>query len=249
MTTPATVVDPDGVERRFGAVEHFDPASRAYGIAEHLGLNIAAGLGDDPDDNLRSYRWPIGEPAPLVQLTTNECVAFAWTHDLIAEPVVTLDVGVDDAHRWFRQMQRIDGLPDRTAGTTLIAGAKTMKAAGHITGYRWAFSEPEAAAGVGWQGPAVLGLPWYEGMMRPTRTGFLEPTGRVVGRHAILAFGIDVAERDPARDFYYVINSYGPRWGKTGRAQIRRQVMARLLRERGECCIPIRPVPAAPVPA
>ncbi len=220
---------------RFGRFTEHDEASRAYGITQHIHDTYGADATRQP----RSYRWNPVDPCPLNQGQTTECVAFAWTHDLITPPVQVIDLTATTApayaHRLYREMRQTDRLPAGTQGTSVLAGAKVMKRHGHISAYRWAFTEPELAAGVAWQGPAIVGIPWTTGMMHPTRTGFLEPTGQDLGGHAILVFGVDVTD-----GHYYVMSSWGPRWGKNGRAKIRRATMAERLVRRGDACLPIR---------
>lgn len=228
--------DIDISQIRFGRRPEFDEHSRAYGIAERIG---AAAIRSP-----RTYQWPIPAPAPLDQGYTSECVAFTWTHELIAAPIDATGLGAADAHRWYRRMQRIDGIPDDQDGTSVLAGAKVMRTTGNITSYRWAFNEQQVAAAVAWHGPVVLGLPWTEKMMTPTRGGFLIPDGPVLGGHAVLCFGVDIDG-----DHYWIMSSWGPRWGSNGRAKIGRGVLSELLAEQGEACVPVRDTPPAPASA
>lgn len=211
----------------FGRLVEFDEASRAYPARA-----LTAGVIREP----RSWTWAVGPPAPLDQGREGQCVAYTFTHDLIARPQVVPDVGAADARRWYRRMQELDQFPDTVSGTSILAGVKTMVEAGWYDGYSWCFSEPELAAHVAWQGPVALGINWHAGMRRPDAAGFVEPTGPVVGGHAILAAGISL--RDGGH--YKLINSWGPDWGLGGWCRIRRSDMARLLSAQGEACAPHR---------
>lgn len=228
MTDPT---DPHDVA--WGRVEDFDPASRAYSIAEHPAVLAAPRPA-------RTWRWDAPSPAPLDQRQTSECVAFSWTHAAIAAPVFSQGFGTNTAHSWYRQCKAIDGLDRGVDGTTVLAGAKVAKRTGLITSYRWALSEPDLAAGVSWVGPAVLGAVWRRGMLEPDpRSGFLTVTGADVGGHCtlIIAFNAEGG-------YYTLLNSWGRKWGFVGTAKVRRADMARLIgSRRGEACIPTQAIP------
>jgi hypothetical protein len=212
-------------ERIYGRVEQFDDRSRFYGISHAL----AAPQLQEPVTKM----WDVPPPAPLDQGQTSKCVGYSWTHRLISDQV--RNMGSAEAGYIYKTARTIDGLPDRQPGTSVLAGAKVVQRQGFITGYRWAFSEPELAAAIAFQGAAILGVQWTADMETPDAGDFITPTGPVVGGHAILCVGIDVEH-----GFYTLVNSWGPRWGYTGRVRIRRTDMATLLGNRGEACIPTR---------
>ena len=87
---------------------------------------------------------------------------------------------------------------------------------------------------VGYKGPAVLGIPWYEGMFNVMPCGHIHVTGQVAGGHAILCKGVNVKNRT-----FTLHNSWGPGWGNNGSALISWDEMDRLLHEQGEAVIPV----------
>ena len=172
----------------------------------------------------------------------HNCVGFAWGHELIAKPEV-INVGNTFAReKIYWEAQKIDewtggaypGADPFYEGTSVLAGAKVVKKLGYITEYRWAFSLEDLVLAVGHEGPAVIGIPWYEGMFNPMGCGFLHISGEVAGGHAILVRGVNVEKRH-----FSLHNSWGKDWGFDGRAKITWDEMERLLYEGGEACIPV----------
>ncbi len=98
-----------------------------------------------------------------------------------------------------------------------------------------AASPAAALASISRLGPCVLGVNWYEGMYSPDRDGFLHPTGAKVGGHAILATGVNVANRTVT-----LHNSWGKDWGTNGKAKLTWRDLGALLDQAGECCVPVR---------
>lgn len=216
--------DPEHLQ--WGRVEQFDEASRAYGITRHLAATKAP---TEP----RNCRWHTPRPMPLDQGRTSECVAFTAVHLALAAPVLTTGLGAADAHRWYRECKRIDGIHGE--GTSILAGAKTAKRHGIVASYSWAFTEPELALAVSYVGPAWIGVRWRQGMMHPDRNGFLNLTGADLGGHSVAVIGLDLAGA-----YYLVMSSWGADWADRGVAKIRRRDMATLLRRRGDACIPVQ---------
>ena len=88
---------------------------------------------------------------------------------------------------------------------------------------------------VGYKGPAVLGLPWYDTMFTPHGCGYLHiGNGRQIGGHAILCKGVNVKKR-----YFTLHNSWGKSWGVNGSCKISWDDMDRLLHEQGEAVIPL----------
>ena len=210
------------LERVLDRLEEFDDRSR--------GFPIRTLVAERPR---RSYTWSVN--VFLDQGREGACVGFAWAHDAAARPKVVPLVDDLDALDIYNRARQLDRWPGEAyEGTSVIAGAKAMQERGWLKEYRWAFSEDDLALAVGYKGPAVLGIPWYEGMFSPDEQGFLRPTGAVAGGHAILFIGYSVKH-----DRYLVHNSWGQGWGARGRAYIHREDVQKLLRENGEACIPV----------
>lgn len=215
-------------DERLGRLEQFDERSRDYGVMALVGASKPV-----------SKTWVC--PTFLDQGSEGACVAFAFAHELIAEPVV-----YPATHDWalgvYYDAQRIDqwpggaypGASPRMEGTSVLAVAKVCQARGFIPEYRWAFGVNQLIVAVGHQGPAVIGVPWYEGMVNPGPDGFLRRTGRVIGGHSVLVQGVSVESHS-----FLIHNSWGVDWGVGGQAWISFADMGKLLAARGEACIPV----------
>lgn len=221
--TDCTSVPVPSADPRLGRLVQFDERSRAFPVRALIEATRP-----------RSFTWRPG-PVVLDQGREGACVGFSIAHELAARPSVIEGVTSATALALYRRAQRIDEWPGEAYdGTSVLAGMKAAVEAGFFEGYRWAFGEADLALAVGYKGPAVLGIPWYEGMFDPDDDGYLRPTGAVAGGHAILCHGIDVK-----RDRYKVHNSWGAGWGIGGDAFISREDMRVLLAQQGEAAIPV----------
>lgn len=210
---------------RLAALMSFDEQSREYPIS-------ALTTTKRP----RSYTWRIGPPSPLDQGREGACVGFAWVHELMARPSEVRTVATRDAMDVYRAAQKIDEWAGEAyEGTSILAGAKILQQRGWIQQYRWAFGIDELIMGVGYNGPAVIGIPWYSGMYDPDADGVLRIAGSLVGRHAILTRRVNMR-----RETFTVRNSWG-RWGKNGSgdAEVPFETMERLLKNWGEACFAV----------
>lgn len=218
---------------RLGRLPHFDERSRAYPVMATL-------VAPAPP---RSYTWSV--PAPtLDQGPDGSCVGHAWAHELLARPAAA--TGVDHTfalERIYWEAQRIDpwdggaypGGSPFYEGTSVLAGAKVVQGLGAMAEYRWAFSIDELALAIGYKGPAVLGIPWYESMFDPDPDGRVHVAGDVAGGHAILCRGVSMRLQ-----LFRLRNSWGI-WGLNGSGDclISFDDLDRLLHEGGEACVPM----------
>lgn len=165
------------------------------------------------------------------------------THELVARPCEVKHLSEDFARtKVYWAAQQIDPWPGGSypganpqyEGTSVLAGAKILKKLGYIESYRWAFGLNDLVLAVGYCGPAVLGLPWYDGMFEPYSCGHLHVGGQMAGGHAILCNGVDVKNQT-----FTLHNSWGSSWGNGGDALISWEEMDRLLHEEGEAVIPM----------
>lgn len=218
---------------RLDRLIQFDPKSREYPIRQLVG-----------DKPLRSYTWGL----PITNLDQGyegACVGFSWNHELAARPAPVAGITNETARQTYFAAQRIDeweggaypGAQPFYEGTSVLAGVKAVQAQGKIKEYRWAFSLNDALLAIGYQGPGVLGCWWYEGMMNPDAKGFIKPTGRAVGGHAICVRGISVKNRTVR-----LSNSWGEDWGIGGDCFMTFEDFEKVLLNEGEFCIPVQRV-------
>jgi hypothetical protein len=215
-----------GIGHTFDWRSHHDPRSRQYPIR---------GVVRTPPIS-RTWRVPV---TPLDQGREGACVGFGWTHEAMATPVAIQGLNANFAHGVYKDAQLIDEWPGNDySGTSVLAGAKTMKIRKYLKEYRWAFGIEDVKLALGTTGPVVLGINWYEGMY-DAPGGVLSVGGPLAGGHCILAH----AYRKPGLIFpdehaIGLFNSWGPSWGINGRAWIRASELSRLLKEDGEACVP-----------
>lgn len=207
----------------------FDPKSREFPIRTLVG-----------DKQPRSYTWRL--PVYLDQRNEGACVGFSWSHELAARPAEVQGITDETARQVYFEAQKIDeweggaypGASPFYEGTSVLAGAKAVQALGKIKEYRWAFGLNDALLAIGYAGPGILGCWWFEGMMQPDEKGFVRPTGRAVGGHAIIVRGISVKNKTVR-----LSNSWGKDWGLGGDCFMTWEDFEKVLMAEGEFCIPV----------
>lgn len=218
---------------RLGRIPFWDPRSNNYLLRQ---------LPSYGAYKLRSYTWHIG--VQLDQGQEGACVGFSFGHELACTPVPVMGITNQFAReRLYWTFQQNDDWPGgaypgavpQYEGTTVHAGAMNLKSRGYYGEVRWADTEEEFAYAIGYYGPGVIGVNWYQGMMNIDTNGILQPTGSIAGGHAILVKGFSYK-----KGLYRLHNSWGSNWGINGDAYVTRDTMARLRSEQGEFCIPIR---------
>lgn len=211
-----------------------DPKSRSYPIRAVMGDRV------EP----RERRWKPG--AVLDQGREGACVGFGWTGELLASPrrpesKVSAATGNLFALDLYHRAQVLDEWPGEAySGTSVLAGAKALVEKGMIESYRWAFGIDDVRDAIITEGPVVIGIPWYESMYETTANGLVVVDGDQVGGHCILLTGYHPAH--PAfgdRPMYRWRNSWGAGYGIKGTAWIDADVLARLLADDGEACVPM----------
>ena len=210
---------------RLDRVEQFDEASRNYA------LRMAKG-----QRRRRSYKWRCDKW--LNQGTEGACVGFSIGHELAAHPAPVKRIGPKYCRKkLYWEAQRRDPWPGGAypgarphyEGTSLLDGVKVAKQLGWMEEYRWTFSFHAFLLGIGYHGPAVIGISWYEDMYEPDDDGFIWPSGEKIGGHCILANGVDVRERTVT-----LHNSWGKGWGVQGECKVHWDDMEALLDDHGE---------------
>lgn len=205
-------------------------------------MKRAFGRGFAPDK--RDNKYPIKAPAisrwartwqlgPVTdQLATPACVGHAWANWLAASPVRQRPIapfGIYKLAKFFDEWQG-----EAYDGTSVRGAAKVLSTAGHVVRYEWAFDLAPAVAHVLEVGPVVIGVNWYAGMMDTDTSGFIHPTGRLQGGHAVLVYGVDTR-----RGYAKIRNSWGAQWGIGGNCKVRLSDLQALILDDGECCTAI----------
>lgn len=186
--------------------------------------------------------WTTLTGAPVLdQGREGACTGFGVTNELRFYPKCVR--GLDDVfarETIYWNAQRNDPWPGGAypgasplyEGTSVLAAVKQAQTLGYYREYRWAFTEDDLALSVSHLGPVILGVDWWTGMMHPDTSGALHRTGQVEGGHCVLVIGINTTS-----SYYTIYNSWGPTWGRTGKARITRTDMAALLAANGDACV------------
>jgi hypothetical protein len=215
---------------RLTRIPVFDEKSRQYPIRTAIS-----------ETKPRSYTWSCGKH--LDQGSEGSCVGHGFAHELIARPSVVDGIDSNFAvQKIYWEAQKIDqwaggsypGARPQYEGTSVLAGAKVVQKLGYVKEYRWAFGLDDLIMAVGYKGPAVIGVNWYQDMRDTDADGYISPTGDFLGGHCVLVKGVNV------RDEYFTIhNSWGEDWGFKGDCKITFSDMHYLLNQDGEACIPL----------
>jgi hypothetical protein len=215
---------------RLTRIQQFDDRSKAF--------RATAGIETKKP---RSYTWSCS--THLDQGQEGSCVGHGFAHELIARPAVVKNIDSKFAvEQVYWPAQKLDewpggsypGASPRYEGTSVLAGAKVVKSLGYIKEYRWAFGLDDLILAVGYKGPAVIGVNWYDGMYDTDQWGYISTWGDIQGGHCLLVKGVNVKEQ-----YFLLHNSWGPSWGVNGDAKITFGDMHYLLQEGGEACIPV----------
>jgi len=210
--------------RTFDRIPRFDRRSRRYAARDAFW----------PWTRRKTRNWSCY--VTLDQGREGACVGFACSHEAAATPAVVPGITKNVARTIYQRAKQIDEWPgENYEGTSVLAGMKAGKEKGWWKEYRWAFSERELCLSIGYLGPCVLGIGWYEGMSQPDAEGRVRPTGSLLGGHAILCSGYDAK-----KELYRLHNSWGPKWGHRGDCFISAKDMATLLKRRGEAAVPLK---------
>jgi hypothetical protein len=210
---------------RLDRIMFFDERSRNYPVRTMVAIKKP-----------RSYTWRCN--AWLDQGQEGACVGFGITHELVARPAEV--GGLTDAfarREIYWEAQKIDewpggaypGAQPRYEGTSVLSGVKIAHKKGFFDSYYWGFSLNDLVLGVGYRGPAVLGLPWLADMFDTDAKGYIHATGEVMGGHCILCRGVNIREK-----CFLLRNSWGKDWGLKGDCKVSFDDMQKLLSDGGE---------------
>lgn len=174
-----------------------------------------------PHQTPRSYTWEC--KLILNQKKTGSCVGNGIVHELAARPAPVKELTEQYAKYLYWEAQKIDpwpggAYPDASpyySGTSVLSGIKVAKKLGWFDEYRCALTLDDLILGVGHNGPSLIGINWYEGMMKLDANGFAHPTGNKVGGHCGILNAINIR-----KELFWFVNSWGINWGINGRCKI-----------------------------
>lgn len=213
-------------DRRLDRSVRFDPRSMDYPVTAILDTSRP-----------RAFSW--SSYSRTDQGQEGACSGHGVAGELAARPVVVEGVDTAYAFALYQEARARDRAAGHnwSEGATVLAAIQAAQARGFYREYRWAFDIDALAVAVSRHGPAVLGIPWREGMYETDREGgvsWVRAGGRVVGGHCLLDVGYS-----PRRHAHLLQNSWGPVWGNDGRAWIDEEELAGLLADQGEAVIPV----------
>jgi Papain family cysteine protease len=219
----------------FDWAPNHDPRSRDYPLRAALSKAV----------RVRPRMWRQG--TVLDQGSEGACVGFGWTAELLAKPSQpvrqpTAAVGENKALEIYRAAKAIDEWEGEDySGTSVLAGAKIVKAAGYIGEYRWCFGIADVRDAVLMSGPVVIGIPWYDEMYETRASGLVNVGGTKVGGHCITITGYHPSANldGKIREVFRWRNSWGKTYGIKGSGFIQSHHLAALLEDGGEACVPM----------
>ena len=207
------------MERQFGRIKS-NLDVRDYNLRNFIPRQILPQV-------IKEKKWEY--PAePLDQGTTTHCVGFSMANWGINLPVHT-PYNTKDAHTMYYQCKVLDGEPNKENGSTIRSAAKVLRSLNRIDSFAFA---PDLGTIKYWllnRGPLIVGTVWTESMMLPSPiTNMLSINGDIVGGHAyvINEWRID--------EYIGIQNSWGPDWGKNGKAYIAAADFEKLFKYDGE---------------
>lgn len=172
------------------------------------------------------------------------CVGFGWTNEAMSTPVrfrpkpYTFTGANAFAVDRYHEAQRLDEWAGEAyEGSSVNGGAKAMRAAGYITGWKWHRSVDDVIDALITDGPQVVGSDFRQGMFYPDAgTGIIHATGSVAGGHCycLTAYYPSWHGREVVR----LRNSWG-RWGANGDAYLPVEDLRSLWSDGAEAAMPI----------
>lgn len=222
---------------RLGRHIQHDPQSLAY---------AAPAL---PKTAIRSVTWtrrvPVFDQAATSSCTGNAAAGWLATDDA-TRPGVTHVAGrpVDEAYArdvLYHLATTLDEFPGQfppeDGGSSGLGAAKALKSLGLAKSYTHAFTMRALQSALQ-HGPVLAGLPWYQSMFDVDNEGcvIVDPASGLAGGHELCLDELDVEQQRVGFP-----NSWGPGWGRNGRAAFRVPDLRTLLADSGDVTVPAAP--------
>jgi hypothetical protein len=213
----------------------------------------------DHDERSRSYQarlaakpvnvlWPHRAPVldqgqlgsctgnALTQLLNTSCGERARRAGMGSNRYLTETAAV----RLYSRATALDELPGQyppiDSGSSGLAVCKAAVQSRFFTRYDHAFGFDQFTHAIALS-PVITGTTWWDGMFDVDNSGYVWPTGRPAGGHEYAVLGYDPAGQGKVT----ILNSWGPGWGRSGRAYLRGDVYADLLADQGDVTVPALP--------
>jgi hypothetical protein len=170
------------------------------------------------------------------------CTGVSAVELLMTEPFWRRDrpLDLDNARSIYAAASKIDDIrgvfPPDDVGSSGLAVMKVCKKRHYIREYRHAFGIEQALRALV-LAPTVVGVNWYEGFDKPSRSGECKLAGGVRGGHEVVLDGIDIE-----RKRVWGRQSWGSQWGDDGRFFWSFATYEQLLNENGDVttAVPVR---------
>ena len=223
------------------------PRSRSAEFPIHADPRLAEAELADQD-------WGLTIDFPLDQGPEGACVGFGCSAELSADPM-QWPTGNGFAMKLYQNARARDRARgyNFAEGATVLGGLEAAKAMNLIQGFRWAQRFEDIALGLQ-VGPVVMGTDVTDGMYHTTADGEWVPVGTYVGGHCWTIIGFRLNHPLFGRA-YWMVNSWGKKFGTNGKAWIREESLRKLWDRGGEAAIvtdtvlvPVTPpTPPAPI--
>lgn len=123
--------------------------------------------------------------------------------------------------------------PPTDTGSSGLAVCKAGVRQGYLTGYRWVFTFDAMVMALQ-HSPVIVGTEWTNAMFTPGEDGIIQPYGDPVGGHEYLVIGANLEAK-----LITILNSWGPGWGRNGRAYIPFDSFRGMLSRHGDVTCPV----------
>jgi hypothetical protein len=230
-----TVTEHEG--RVFDRVEHWDARNNDY----PLQLLHEETVAEKP---LVNKYWTIN--TTLDQGNTPGCTGNGGTHAMLATP--RPQRGLDEvwATDLYHENRYCDEWPGENYDGSSVTGCmNALTKWARISRFVWAKTAREAAVAVGYNGPVVIGVNWYQRMMDTDAGGFVHAQGKAVGGHCVCLVGYHLAGskwhgQTLAQDAFELKNSWSADWGVAGNALLLPADLDRLFGEGGDAAYAVK---------